>query len=74
MSYVILKLNFLLKKEFFCRISIRLDTPKHKIHRTQQAQSGPEVIRFERFAHIEDGEWDENTESDHFLGDFELTQ
>lgn len=46
--------------------------PEHEVDRAEDAESGPEVIQFDRLLHVENGEWYKHRERDDFLHDFQL--
>ncbi len=47
---------------------------EHEIGRSDQAQSGPQVVELERLLHIEEDETGKHTHGDHLLHDLELPQ
>ena len=52
--------------------SVVISISKHKVHGTQQTQAGPNIVGFERLAHIENGKGHKDPKRNDFLGNLEL--
>ena len=52
-----------------CRSSL-----EHEIYGADQAEACPEIVKADRFLHVEVSEWNEYRQGDYFLEDFQLGQ